>query len=399
MTHQLEFDFQGQPESKEQIVEDRGPVIVRLKKSFSWQSTYHKYPFYVAEADPSREYTRDEVYTVVFKTPTGPTTKKKYDWVNAVFGIEIDKEKREVTIDGIGLVEKVDDDRYRLTEAAVDLGHSYARDPGGQGWRFTFAGILAKFDVRTRVVLYHVGILGYGLHFPDDPTSNGFGKVMSHVQLMSQGETVPFLDQVPEAEQVSEGRARIFNQLLDRYRLEALGPFLARKIEAKGLGLSSGIAYQGGRDFLQAYPEPSTNDLNLYLKQSLSLFVDIGVLSYDPARKAWGVDYGRAGEILSLAVIEDLFTDRRDELFYEVLQKIYMALADQEGMAHVRLLRERVCDELGIPPGRCIGYFNRQVARLISEGRLSIGKTLGWHGSATDALFGDRSKEYVELVI
>ena len=126
--------------------------------------------------------------------------------------------------------------------------------------------------------------------------------------------------------------------------------------------------------------------------------MDIDVLSYDPARKAWGVDYGRASDIFSPEVNEDLFADRRDELFYEVLQEIHMALADQEGMTHVRLLRERVCDELGVPPGRRIGYFNRQVARLLSEGRLSIGKTLGWHGSATDALFGDRSKEYVELL-
>ena len=402
MTHQLELDFEDQSKLKEQSVEDQGPVIVRLKKSFSWQSTYHKYPFYLAEADPDREYTRDEVYTVVFKTPTGPTTKAKYDWVNAAFGIEVDADEREVVVDGIGLIKKTDNDRYRLTEAAIKLGRSYAQDPGGQGWRFTFAEILAKFDVRTRVVLYHLGILGYGLYFPDDPTSNGFGKKMSHAQLVSRGETVPFLTKIPEDEQMPGGRTKIFNQLLDRYRLEVFGSFLAQKVEAEGLDLSAGIEYQGGKSIFRGrkriYPEPSTNDLHLYLKQSLSLFMDTGVLTYDPARNAWSVDYRRASEIFCPEVTADLFTDPRDELFYEALRNTYAVLADQEGLAHVRLLRDRVCDTLDVPAGQRISYFNRQVARLLSEGRLSIGQTLGWHGSDTDALFGDRSKEYVKLV-
>lgn len=398
MTRQFEFDFQSRPESEENIVTGQSPVIIRLKKSFSWQSTYHKYPFYLAEADPHRDYTSDEVYTVVFRTRTGPTPKTKHDWVSAVFGIEVDKHEREVAVDGIGLVERVDDDCYRLTEAAMELGRSYARDPGGASWRLTFAEILAKFDVRTRVVLYHVGILGCGLYFPDDSTSSGFGKVMSRAQLVSRGETIPFLAEVPKTEQSPGGRTKVFNELLDRYRLEALGPFLTQKVETKGLDLSAGIEYQGGRDILRAHPEPSTNDLNVYLKQSLSLFVDIGVLSYDPARLAWGVDYHRANEIFLPEVAADLFTDRRDNLFLEVLRKAYMAVADQEGLAQVALLRERVCHELDVPAGQRIRYFNRQMARLMSEGRLSIGQTLGWHGSATDALFGDRSKEYVQLV-
>lgn len=404
MTHQLELDFEDQSKFKEQSVEDQGPVIVRLKKSFSWQSTYHKYPFYLAEADPNREYAEDEIYTEIFRTGSPPVSsgKGQHDWVKAVFGIEVDLAEREVVINGIGLVEKVKDDRYCLTEAAVELGRSYARDPGGQGWRFTFAEILAKFDVRTRVVLYHMGILGYGLYFPDDPTSNGLGKKMSHAQLVSRGETVPFLTKIPEDEQMPGGRTKVFNQLLDRYRLEAFGSFLAQKVEAKGLDLSAGIEYQGGKSIFRGrkriYPEPSTNDLHLYLKQSLSLFMDIGVLTYDPARKAWGVDYRQANEIFSPEVAADLFTDQRDELFYEALRNTYAVLADQEGLAHVRVLRDQVCDALTIPAGQRISYFNRQVARLLSEGRLSIGKTLGWHGSDTDALFGDRSKEYVKLV-
>jgi hypothetical protein len=398
MTSQLEFDFQGRPETGKPDVDEYSPVIIRLNKSFSWQSSYHKYPFYLAEADQERDYTRDEVYTEIFKTSSGPTNKKKHDWVNAIFGIEVDKEESEVIIGGIGLVEKVDQDHYRLTEPAVELGHSYARDPGGKSWRFTFAEILTKFDVRTRIVLYHIGILGYALFFPDDPTASGFGKTMKHAELVSRGERIPLFSNVRDMERVPGGRSKVFNKLLDHYRLEALGPFLIRKIEKRGLDLSPGIEFQGGRLTAKTFPEPSTNDLQLYLKQSLSLFVDIRVLIYDPARRAWVVDYPRANDVFSPGVTADLFTDRRDGRFLEFLREAYVAIADQDGLAQVRRLREQTCDGLGIPKGQRIAYFNRQVARLLSEGRLSIGSTLGWHASASDALFGDRSKEYVELL-
>jgi hypothetical protein len=404
MSTQMQFDFTSQRSRQEHAVEETGPVVIRLNKAFSWQSSYHKYPFYLAEADPERVYSEEEVYLKVFHTGTVPTTsgKGQHDWVKAAFGIEVDPVQREVTIRGIGLVEKARDGQCRLTDAAIRLGQAYASDPVGPEWRRTFAEILAQNDVRLRVVLYHLGILGYALRFPGEPSASGFGAVMSRAELVSRREALPFLSEERGSGERSTGRTQLFNQLLDRYRLEALGPFIARKVESCGLSLAAGIEFQGGKMVFgkrtKVYPEPSINDLGLVMKQSLALFADLHVLIYDPSRHAWVVDYSRAGTVFSPPLVADLFADRRDDQFGDALHRSYSALADQDGLALVRLMRERTCDELAIPAGQRVTYFNRQVARLLSEGRLSLGKSMGWHGMASDALFGDQSKEYVELI-
>ncbi|MBM3300627.1 MAG: hypothetical protein FJY85_11800, partial [Deltaproteobacteria bacterium] len=384
MSTQPQFDFTSQRSRQEHAVEETGPVVIRLKKAFSWQSSYHKYPFYLAEADAGRLYSEEEVYLNVFHTGTVPATsgKGQHDWAKAAFGIEVDPEQREVVINGIGLIEKAYEGQYRLTDAAIRLGQAYAADPGGSEWRRTFAEILAQHDVRLRVVLYHLGILGYALHFPNEPTKSGFGAVMTRAELVSRSESLPFLNETPKTSKTSTVRVQLFNQLLDRYRLEALGPFIARKIESHGLSLAAGIEFQGGKmkygKRTKIYPEPSTNDLGLVMKQSLALFADLGVLAYEPLRHAWAIDYSRAIAVFSSALVADLFVDRRDDLFGEALHRAFSALVDQDGFALVRLLRERTCDELTIPTGQRVTYFNRQIARLLSEGRLSLGKTMGW---------------------
>jgi hypothetical protein len=383
-------------------VENHNPIIIRLKKSFPWQSSYHKYPFYLAEADPNKTYTKKQVYTEIFRTGSVPTSSNKHDWVSASFGVDVDNENKEVTINGIGLIEKINADQYRISEAAVELGRNYGSDPVGKGWRIILGEVVARNDVRTRVVLYHLGILGYCLYFPDDSTYNGFGTTMKHAQLISRGDVVNFLVQFPLDQQISNTRAQVFNFLLDRYRYEVLGPFLSHKIQEFGLDLTMGIEYRGGKISSgkgeRKIEEPSTNKLGVYLKLSLVLFVDLEVLVFNPVRKAWIIDYSRAKALFSPELVADLFVDYREEKFEKLLQTIYFELSDAEGYAHIRTLRDKVCENLDISYGQRASYFNRQVARLLSEGRLTVGKTMGWHSSANDALFGDRSKEYVQFL-
>jgi len=379
------------------------PVIIRLKQQYSWQSTYSRYPFYLAEADPDCLYSREDVYIKIFKTGSAPVTRGKgqHQWVETAFGLQVDLLDRDVTIEGISLVECNENGQYYLSHEAKELGRSYAQDPAGQHWRVKFAEIIAKHDVRTRTILYHLGILGYGLFFPGDPSYLGFGKTMSHAQLISSSEEISFLQ-----ENIQEGpnvtRKWIFSLLLDRYRFEILGPFLTKKIDALGLDLSAGIEFRGGRvvtkNNVREYIEPTTQDLNTSLKQSLLLFKDLDVIIFDPLRKKWVINYPKARELFQPEVVSDLFVDRRDDLFEDLLRQICHQQTDQDGYSRIFELRRAVCDQLNISPGESIQYFNRQVARLMSEGRLSIGKTMGWHGVASDALFGDRSKEFVEFI-
>jgi hypothetical protein len=379
-------------------------VLIQLKKVYSWKTSYHKYPFYLSEADPNRIYSYDDVFIEIFKTGSAPTKRGKgqHGWVKTVFGLDINAEEREVVVNGIGLMDKISKDCYQLSPAAVELGRSYALAPSGHAWRKTFAEIIARNDIRTRVILYYMSILNFGLSTPDGSSSNSLGKSLAAAQLDSVHETIDILSEIPENERTEGQRIYVFNQLLDRYRLEILGPFLSKKITDHGIDLSTGIEYQGakiihGRDF-RINPEPSINELSSYLAQSLSLFVDLGVLILDPLRNKWVINYSRAHDVFSEKLVLDLFTDKRDDLFEKLLRKYYLNLVDQDGYVSIRSVREAVCNQLDISPGERNSYFNRQVARLISDGRLAVGKTLGWRASAHDALFGDRSMEYVEFL-
>lgn len=382
---------------------DINPIIIRLKQQYSWQSTYLKYPFYLAEADPNRLYSREAVYLDIFKTGSAPVTRGKgqHQWVETAFGLQVDLSYNDVTVEGIGLIESDKAGNYHLSQEAVDLGQSYAQDPAGKTWRVKFAEIIAKSDIRTRTILYHLGILGYGLFFPDDPSYLGFGKIMSHAKLISPSEEIKFLEET-NTEERNDGRKWIFSQLLDRYRFEVLGPYLSKKIIASGLDLSAGIEYRGGkvvaRDRMHEFKEPTTQDLPTSLKQSLLLFKDLEVIIYDPLRKSWVINYSKAREFFQVEVVSDLFVDRRDGQFEDLLRQVYQQQADRDGYSRITELRRAVCERLNISVGESIQYFDRQVARLMSEGRLSLGKTMGWHGAASDALFGDRSKEFVEFV-
>lgn len=380
------------------------PVIIQLKKIYSWKATYHKYPFYLAGADPDKFYSYNEVFTEIFKVGSPPTKKGKgqHGWVRAVFGLDIDPINQEIVVNGIGLIEKVSDDCYRLSDAAIELSHSYALDPTGSSWRIKFAEVIARSDIRTRVILYYMGILGYGLSFSENTLSSGFMKSMHNAQLVSISEKVNLLSKIPDEERNEESRVFFFNHLLDRYRFEILGPFIRKQIELAGIDFSGGLIFQGakiihGRGYREN-PEPSTNELGSYLSQSLSLFSDLGILVFDSSRDSWIVNFARARELFTDGTVQDLFADRREELFEDLLRQTNKRLADEDGYVNIRSLRQSICDHLGISPGESTSYFNRQVARLISEGRIAIGKKMGWRGNAADALFGERSMEYVEFL-
>ena len=385
-------------------MEPKKPIIIQLKKVYSWKTTYHKYPYYLAEADPGKTYRYDEVFTDIFKTGAAPVKKGKgqFGWVKAVFGLDVDAFNQQVLVEGLGFVKKTGPDQYRLSDTAIELGQSYARDLAGASWRIIFAEVIARFDIRTRVILYYMGILGYGLRFPGMDTHSAFGKSMKNGQLISSGEMINLLAEVPAEERTETSRAYVFNQLLDRYRFEILGPFLRSEIESYGLDFSEGLEFQGARILhgrgTRENPEPSTNELGSYLSQSLALFADLGLMVFDPLRKAWVINYPKARELFAPEIVQDLFTDRREELFEDLLRQSYSQMQDADGFVNVRILRETICNHLEIPVGESIRYFNRQVARLVSGGRLAIGKRMGWHAAADDALFGDRSMEYVEFL-
>jgi hypothetical protein len=370
--------------------------IVRLEKAFSWQQTYNRYPFYLSKANPDRSYTFEEVYTIIFETERPGRKKDRATWVRNTFGLERDVATGQPVAKGIGLMEKVGANCYRLSAEAIELGDTFAEDRYDDEWLRVFASILARNDIRSRCVLYYLGKLGWSLQFPTSPTKGGFFKNSVPTLLISpSGETLSLFDYDRDAEPRYS-----FTSVLQNVAYEALGPFLHTKLKNMGLSLGPNLHFVGALSKGVTKTEPSSDNLNVYLKQTLSIFKDLGVITYVPGQQAWGIDYARAQAVFSADIVVDLFTSLQGDRFLEALQEVYEKLADAEGLASVRQMRDWVCDLLGISAGERVRYFNDRMAYYMSpeQGKLSIVKEFHAQASPEDCLFYDLNKEYVALL-
>jgi hypothetical protein len=66
----------------------------------------------------------------------------------------------------------------------------------------------------------------------------------------------------------------------------------------------------------------------------------------------------------------------------------------------VTTIRDYVADELDIPPGERIRWFDTQVGYYLRPdvGRLRIGRTFHAQAAPDECLFGDLEMEYVEFI-
>ncbi|HEU5368475.1 MAG TPA: hypothetical protein VFU69_08430 [Ktedonobacterales bacterium] len=172
------------------------------------------------------------------------------------------------------------------------------------------------------------------------------------------------------------------------------------RIEHAGLQVPEHVHFESNRFSSNPTKEPSVNDLNLYLKQALSLFRDIGALVYVPHKQGWTLDRKRCEEVLDPEVVADLFGSEIESRFLEVLQAAAAKFSNSEGLVRVADIRDYVCDELDIPTGERLDYFNKQVAYYMrpDDSRLAIGRTFHAAAPPSDCLFGDLEQEYVEFL-
>jgi len=393
---QLALDLEQQTRDRQSFAVEKTVEVVRLEKPFSWQQAYTRYPYYLSRADPNRTYTFDEVYTVVFEADPPGKKKDRATWVRNTFGLKEDAETGQLIVKGIGLLEEVSDDRYRLGPEAIDLGSAFAEDRHNDEWMRVFANVLARNDIRTRCVLYYLGKQGRSLQFPKTPTRSGFFKNATPTWLtpLTGNELSLF-----EYDQDKSPRYS-FTPILQDIAYEAFGPFLRSKLESMGSALARQVQFVGALSRGRTKTEPSSGSLSTYLKQTLSIFKDLGVIVYLPGRQAWGINYERAKTIFPTDIVTDLFTAERDDPFLEYLQEVYEKLADVEGLASVRQMRDWVCDLLNVPIGERVSYFNGRVAYYTSPEQGKLGITREFHAQASpeDCLFYDLNKEYVAFM-
>ena len=136
------------------------------------------------------------------------------------------------------------------------------------------------------------------------------------------------------------------------------------------------------------------------MKQALALFRDIGALVYVEHRQGWTLDLERCATLFAPELVADLFGEQRGDRFLEALQAAYAKLSDDAGLVRVTEIRDYVGDELDIPPGERIEWFNTQVAYDLRPdvGKLRIGRTFHAQAGPDECLFGNLEMEYVEFI-
>lgn len=389
-----------QPEQPELLTPD--PLIVRLNKVFSWQQSASRWPYYLSRAKPGRVYTKSEIIDEIFGDDLRHHKAPNRGWLQALYGLHVDRGHAEVVLDGVGLFESVDGsrERFNISEDGLALAHAYSADRESEEWKRVFAGILARNDVRVRAILLHLSRWGAYLIF-NTPSAQGFFALKSGGALrLPDGEEHQLFGYTKGGDP-----AYSFTPVLRRDEYAILGPFLRAQIERAGVRAPEHVEIQGGREprgraGTIANLEPSSNDLRLHVKQALGLFRDIGALVYIEHRQGWTLDLERCATLFAPELVADLFGEQRGDRFLEALHAAYAKLSDDAGLVRVTEIRDYVGDELDIPPGERIAWFNTQVGYDLRPdvGKLRLGRVFHAQATPDECLFGNLEMEYVELL-
>ena len=374
------------------------PLVVRLHKVFSWQQSASRWPYYLSRAEPGRAYTKAAIVETVFGDDLTRHKAPDRGWLQSLYGLHVDREHAEVILDGVGLFESADGgrERFRISADGLALAHAYSTDQASAAWKRVFAGILARNDVRVRTILLYLTRWGAYLASGAASSASGIFKSSKAAALqLADGEKWPLFGYTRGG-----SPAYTFTPILRHDPYAILGPFLRERIEQAGVCVPEHFEFQGGREALnQVNEEPSGNDLYSYMKLALSLFRDIGALVYVEHRQGWTLSRERCAAVFEPALVADLFGAESDERFLNALQSAYLKLSDGDGFVRVTDIRDYIADELDIPPGERVGWFNGQVAYYLRPdvGKLHIVGVFHAQAAPDECLFGNLEMEYVRF--
>ena len=291
---------------------------VGLSKLFLWTEAerIQTYPEAFVRLEERRRYSKKQLATDVFELVYSQHDKSRPvrgDLIRNMFGVEKVSDEK-VVIRGINLLSKTEDKYYLATDEANDIGKSYQTDKDGDRWAILLASQIARYEVRTRLVLHLLGTGGWSMVFP---SSDFFAHPSSKALLIREGEIISIFANKSEA----------FNHLLQEHRQVALGPWWQAKIEHLGFESDDDFEFEGVKE-----GPPSTNDLNTNIKSGLFLMKYLGIIV--PNGEGWRLSGEQAIKIFGNAIATDftdieLSTSERSSLI--VLKEKALELQDHEG--------------------------------------------------------------------
>lgn len=338
------------------------------------------YPEAFAKLQANRTYTKKalvrDVFGLIFKDET-PTYAVRSDFLRNLFGLEL-VSSTKVAIYGINALRETETDIFTPTTIAIEIGQAYdKRDE--YTWLRSLAKMIARYEVRTRLMLYLLGKGGYHLVFPN---GEFFGYRSSSAEILgTEGKVALFSD-------VDHG----FNEMLQTHRWNALGPWWTEEIRAGGLEIAHDFVFAGLRDL-----KPSTAKLNSRIKISLFLMKYLGILESQASE--WLVNPIRATDILGEEIAQDFVKIEFDHSPIRLLHDWQGALQDELGFVVVANLVQRWAEFKSLPISQAESEFDTWMRQQIYDGRVHILDTHAGQPRLGRGLYGDDTTRKIRFEI
>lgn len=262
---------------------------IGLNKLFLWMEAerLESYPEAFARLEAGRKYTRQElvkeVFGLIYNEKATSNRPVRSDFMQNLFGLEVHSPNK-VLIRGINALRKIEPEIFTPTSIALEIGQAY-RKGDETAWLQGLAKMIARYEVRTRLMLYLLGKGGFRLVFPKE---GFFGIGSNHAELLHFENRIPLFAQ----------DAKEFNALLQEHRAIALGRWWMDLIHAEGMDIAPDFIFEGLKK-----PRPPINKLSDRLKISLFLMKHLGILENQAGE--WVVNEPRTLEILGPEIAQD----------------------------------------------------------------------------------------------
>lgn len=355
---------------------------IGLAKLFLWMEAerLESYPEAFARLNENRTYTKISLVRDTFgliPSESSPGKSVREDFLNNIFGLENTSDEK-VSIRGINALREIQPGVYQATQEALNIGSAYQKKDQNI-WIKSLAGLIAKFEVRTRLMLYLLGKGGYVLSFINDEFF-GFGSSRAEV-ISSNKKIALFADD-----------ARGFNELLQLYRWNALGPWWAEEIHSTGVDIAEDFVFEGLRE-----PKPPTNKLNSRLKNSLFLMKYLGVIECQA--DSWLVNPIQATTIFGEKIAQDFVMVEFDHSPIERLIEWQEALRDEVGFVVVSNLAQRWAEYKALPIQQAETEFDAWMREQTYHGRVNILETNAGQPRLGRGLYGDDNLRKIRIEI
>jgi len=356
---------------------------IGLNKLFLWMEAerLETFPEAFTKLAAGQTYSKEELvilYGLIYRGDDKSSHPVRSDFLRNFYGLEIISSTK-VGIHGINALEEVEPGIYRPTQAAIAIGQAY-RERDQALWMPALAQLIARYEVRTRLMLYLLGKGGGRLTFPKDeffgPRSGG-----AQVTLANGASVALFVEQ-----------ARGFNELLQKYRWQALGPFWTEEITNKGYEIAHDFCFEGLRD-----PQPSANKLNSRIKCSLFLFKYLDVLISQGGE--WILNPGQATTVLGEEIAQDFVNIEFDHSPLQRLQTWQTELKDTLGFVVIADLVKRWAEYKLLPISQAEVEFDAWVRQQIYHARIRVLEPHAGQPRLGRGLFGDETARKIRFEI